>query len=137
MIQVLCRFFTFLPVFAWTEEVARYAFIYALAFGVGVAVRANAYVSVDIFTNMIPKRFKRLYAICLNSLLCVFAVFFEVKSAVNFAFLKARFVSTALEIPMQSIFFAMVILFGMLSLMYFLEVLGLLTGADVKEGVQQ
>jgi TRAP-type C4-dicarboxylate transport system permease small subunit len=137
MLQVICRSFTFLPILSWTEELARYCFIYAVAFAGGIAVRTNAYVAVDIFTNLIPKRFKRAYAIGLNSLLCAFAVFFEIKSAFKFAFMKGRFVSTALEIPMQYVFFSMVVLFGMLAVMYFLEVLGLLTGANVKEGVVQ
>jgi TRAP-type C4-dicarboxylate transport system permease small subunit len=137
IIQIVCRSLPFLPIPSWTEELARYCFIYAVAFGAGLAVQANSYVAVDILTNMIPKRLKRLYMVLLNALLCAFAVFFETRCVFRFAFLKARMVSTAMEIPMQWVFFALVILFGMLSVTYFIEVLLLVTGGEVKEGVLQ
>jgi TRAP-type C4-dicarboxylate transport system permease small subunit len=137
IIQILCRSLPFLPITSWTEELARYCFIYAVALGAGLAVRTNSYVAVDILTNLIPQRLRRLYMVCLNALLCAFAVFFETQCVFRFAFLKARMVSTAMEIPMQIVYFALVILFGMLALTYFLETLGLLCGGDVKQGVPQ
>ncbi|MDR1931907.1 MAG: TRAP transporter small permease subunit [Spirochaetales bacterium] len=137
IIQIVCRSLPFLPIPSWTEELARYCFIYAVAFAAGLAVQANSFVAVDILTNMIPKKFKRLYMICLNVLLCAFAVFFETKCVFRFAFLKARMVSTAMEIPMQWVFFALVILFGMLAVTYFIEILLLATGGEVREGVLQ
>ncbi|MDR1786543.1 MAG: TRAP transporter small permease [Spirochaetaceae bacterium] len=136
IIQIIGR--TFLPRAAsWTEEVARYCFIYAVAFAGGLAVQGNTYVQVDILTNLIPPSFKRIWAVFLNVLLCGFAVFFEVRCAFKFANLKARLVSTALEIPMQYIYFALLILFAMLAITYFLEILSLITGGKVKETVLQ
>lgn len=137
LLQIICRALPFLPIPSWTEELARYCFIYAVACAAGMAVRANSFVAVDIFTNLIPRQCKRIYAAALNVLLCAFAVFFETRCALRFAFLRARMVSTAMEMPMQWVYFALVILFGMLSVMYFLEVLLVLGGAKVKEGVPQ
>jgi TRAP-type C4-dicarboxylate transport system permease small subunit len=137
IVQIICRSLPFVPIPAWTEELARYFFIYAVAFGAGLAVRTNSYVGVDILTNLIPGRFKRAYMIGLNAFLCVFAVFFETKCVFRFAFLRARMVSTAMEIPMQWVYFALVILFGMLSLTYLLETLLLVSGEKVKGGVLQ
>jgi len=136
IIQIVGR--TFLPKAAsWTEEAARYCFIYAVAFAGGLAVQGNNYVQVDILTNLIPAAFKRVWAILINVLLCGFAIFFEVRCAFKFANLKARLVSTALELPMQYVYFALLILFGMLALTYFLETLALATGGKVKETVLQ
>ena len=138
IIQIICRAVPAFPIPAWTEELARYCFIYAVASAAGLAVRGNAYVSVDIITNQVPKRFKKAYAIVLNLFLCAFAIFFETQSAIRFAGLKRRMVSTAMEMPMQWVYFALVILFAMLFITYLLEALILITGqGKVKEAVLQ
>ena len=137
ILQVVCRSVTFLRAPAWTEELARYFFIYAVAFAGGLVVQTNSFVAVDILTNLIPARLKRLYAICLNFFLCLFASLFLIRSVFRFAFIRTRFVSTVLEIPMQWIYFALIILFGMLALTFFLETLSLLSGSRVKQGVPQ
>jgi TRAP-type C4-dicarboxylate transport system permease small subunit len=136
VIQIFSR--TFLPkIPSWTEEVARYCFIYAVAFAAGLAVQTNSYVAVDIITNGIPPRFKRGYTIALNTVLCAFSVFFTFRSLPKYVFLRFRIVSTALEIPMQYIRFSLVILFGMLAITYLLEVIRLLSGEELKGGVAQ
>jgi TRAP-type C4-dicarboxylate transport system permease small subunit len=136
VIQIVAR--TFLPkVPSWTEEVARYCFIYAVACAAGLAVQGNAYVAVDLLTSKIPPRFKRAYQVALSAFLCCFALFFETRCAWRFATLKARLVSTALELPMQYIYAALLLLFGMLAITFFLEMLALLTGGKVKETVLQ
>ncbi|MDR2494803.1 MAG: TRAP transporter small permease subunit [Spirochaetaceae bacterium] len=137
IIQIVCRSIPFLPIPSWTEELARYYFIYAVACAAGPAVRANSFVAVDILTGFMPRQSKRFYTIVLNGALCAFAVFFETKCAVRFAFLRARMVSTAMEIPMQWIYFALVILFGMLSLMYALEIISLCQDAGAWEGEEE
>ncbi|MBR0205040.1 MAG: TRAP transporter small permease subunit, partial [Synergistaceae bacterium] len=49
VIQVFAR--TFLPVVpSWTEEAARYLFIYSVALGAGIVVLKDEYARVDIFT---------------------------------------------------------------------------------------
>lgn len=136
VIQVFSR--TFLPrTPSWTEELARYFFIYAVAAGGGLAVRANAYVAVDILTAKIPRRFKRLHTVFINLLMCAFTAFFLIGSVFKFAFLKVRMVSTALEMPMQYVYFAMIILFGMLTLCYLIEAVLAATGNELKEAPPQ
>lgn len=121
-IQIVCRTFPFFKIPSWTEEVSRYAFIYSVAFAAGLAVRANAYVAVDILTARIPGQFQRLFQIAMDVVLMAFCAFVEFKCIFKFAFLKVRMVSTALEIPMQYIYFSMVLLFGLLALCYLFEV---------------
>lgn len=133
LIQVFSR--TFLPTTpSWTEEVSRYFFIYSVAFAAGLAVRNNSYVAVDILVSHIPEKVKKYYQVVLNVFLGIFALFFETKCVFKFAFLKARMVSTALEIPMQYIYFALVILFGMLTLSYFCQAVLVLRDEHLPEG---
>lgn len=133
VVQIFSR--TFLPrTPSWTEETARYFFVYAVAFAAGLAVRKNAYVAVDIATSWMPPKLKKYHAIAVNALLAIFSMYFEIKSVFKFAFFKARMVSTALEIPMQHIYFSLVILFGMLAASFLLETILLIAFAKESEG---
>lgn len=133
LIQIFSR--TFLPrTPAWTEEISRYFFIYSVAFASGLAVRNNSYVAVDILVSHIPENLKKSYYVVLHFFLGIFALFFEIKCVFKFAFLKARMVSTALEIPMQYIYFALVILFGVLTLSYFCQAVLILKDEQLPEG---
>lgn len=120
VIQIFSR--TLLPrTPSWTEEVARYFFVYAVAFAAGLAVRANAYVSVDILVSYIPSKLRKYHQMFMSTFLMLFSAYFGVRSVLKFAFFKGRMVSTALEIPMQHIYFSIAILFGMLTVCYLLE----------------
>lgn len=135
IIQIFSR--TFLPKApSWTEEMGRYFFVYAVALSAGLAVRTNAYVAVDIFTSKIPEKLKHYYHVALNVFLMLFSLYFLCYSVLKFTFLKARLVSAALEIPMQYIYFSMVILFGMLTVSYLFEtMLVKFYGKKTEEGV--
>ena len=111
-IQIFSR--TFLPtVPSWTEELSRYMFIYSVAFGAGVCVLDNGYVMVDIVTNYMSPSVKRIHRMIMYCILIAFNLFMCFKSVPKFALLKFRMLSTAMEIPMQYIYFSMFLLFGM------------------------
>jgi TRAP-type C4-dicarboxylate transport system permease small subunit len=136
LIQVFSR--TFLPTIpAWTEEIARYFFVYSVATAAGLAARANSYVAVDIITTYIPRRFKRIHRITIDLVLAAFAGFFLLWCLPKFAFMRARFVSTAMEIPMQWIYFALVILFASLIVNYMLDIVLVAEGDDPAEAPPQ
>ena len=136
LIQIFSR--TFLPTTpAWTEEVARYFFIYAVAAAAGPAARANTYVAVDIVTMWIPARFKRAARIVIDLVLVAFSSFFLFWCLPRFVFMRARFVSTALEIPMQWIYFALVILFASLIVNYLLDIILMAEGDRPSEAPLQ
>ena len=66
VIQVFSR--TFLPtVPSWTEEAARYLFIYSVALGAGVVALKDEYARVDIFTSRLSRNARQLYefVVCL------------------------------------------------------------------------
>lgn len=133
LIQIFSR--SFLPSTPpWTEELSRYFFIYAVAFAAGRAVRANAYVAVDIFVSHIPQRLRKSYYLLLNIFLMLFSLYFAVRSVPKFVFLKARLVSPAMEIPMPYIYFSMLILFGMLTISYLFETILLVKDDKISEG---
>jgi TRAP-type C4-dicarboxylate transport system permease small subunit len=137
VIQVVARTMPFLRTPSWTEVVSRYCFIYAIAFAGALAAQTNSFVAVDILVGRIPPKFKRAYQIFLNAFLGAFCTFFSSQCAWRFANLKARMVSTALELPMQWIYPGVFICFTFLALVYFLEVLYLATGGELQKEVLQ
>ena len=54
-LQVLGRFPGF-PLFPWTEEVARFALVYLVAFSCGIALLRGELVNVDLFVGLLPAR---------------------------------------------------------------------------------
>ena len=122
LIQVISR--TFLPKTpSWTEELARYLFIYMVAFGASVAVHKKEFVAVDLIIDFLPKIIRKLIELVINIVLLLFVTFVLLKSVLSFAILEYRMVSTAMQVPMQYIYFSMIILFGLLILSFGLEIL--------------
>lgn len=132
-IQIFSR--TFLPtVPSWTEELARYLFIYSVAFGGGLVVLNNEYVMVDIIVNTFSPKMKRMHKIITCIVLIIFNLFMITRSVPKFAFLKFRMLSTAMLIPMQYIYFSMFLFFGLQALTYVIAlVLELQGDSDNKE----
>ena len=122
LIQVISR--TFLPKTpSWTEELARYLFIYMVAFGASVAVHKKEFVAVDLVIDFLPKIIRKLIELVINIVLLLFVTFVLLKSVLGFAILEYRMVSTAMQVPMQYIYFSMIILFGLLILSFVMEIL--------------
>lgn len=126
MIQVISR--NFLPnAPSWTEEMARYSFIYMVAFGCGVAVHRREFVNVEFLHDFFEIKHlhivNRVMDLIIQILMCVFSLFLLFKSVVPFAFIKFPMFSTAMEIPMQYIYFAIVLMFVFLTVAFVLEIL--------------
>lgn len=122
LIQVISR--TFLPKTpSWTEELARYLFIYMVAFGASVAVHKKEFVAVDLIIDFLPKIIRKLIELVINIVLLLFVTFVLLKSVLGFAILEYRMVSTAMQVPMQYIYFSMIILFGLFILSFVMEIL--------------
>ena len=48
---------------AWSEELARYLFIYDVFIGSAIALRKNSHLQVDVFLNLMKERTKYIYTI--------------------------------------------------------------------------
>ena len=103
---------------SWTEEAARYTFIYMVAFGCGVAILKDEFVFVEFFRDYLEgkgmhkaNKAVRLLVTCLMLLLSAYLLFFSVP---GLAFIKFRMVSTAMQIPMQIVYFSQVLMFAFL-----------------------
>ena len=115
LIQVVAR--TFLPVAPnWTEEAARYLFIYMVAFAGNAAVISDEYVGVEMLTEMFPQVIQKIIKIAIAAVLCAFSGFIFINCVVGpkglLAVTPVSMVSTALLIPMKYIYLSEAFLFG-------------------------
>lgn len=130
LIQVISR--TFLPTAPnWTEEAARFLFIFMVAFAGNAAVLSDEYVGVELLTECFPKAVQKILKIAILTVLCAFAayVFFfcVIGSDGLLAVTPATMVSTALELPMKFVYYALVVLYGCLIVSYIFRIYMILT----------
>lgn len=64
----------------WTEEVARFLFVYLIAFGAGLAVRHKGYVNLDVISNLLPPKAQQAMALIANILVIGFLAIFFIES---------------------------------------------------------
>jgi TRAP-type C4-dicarboxylate transport system permease small subunit len=55
MMQILSRFTTLIPRYIWTEEMARFFFIWMVMLGAMVAVREGTHFDVDVWPELRPR----------------------------------------------------------------------------------
>lgn len=115
LIQVVAR--TFLPTAPnWTEEAARFLFIYMVAFAGNAAVLSDEYVGVELLTEMFPQGVQKTLKTVIFVVLMIFSGFVFIKCVMSpqglIAITPPGMVSTALEIPMKYVYCAEVVLFG-------------------------
>ena len=125
MVQVISR--NFLPnAPSWTEELARYSFIYMVAFGCAVAVHRKEFVNVEFLHDFFEVKHlhivNRVMDLIIQVVLCLFSLYLLVKSVIPFAFIKFPMYSTAMAIPMQYVYFGIVLMFVFLPVAFALEV---------------
>ena len=103
-IQILSRHTPWVPSWIWTEEMARFLFIWMIMIGAMVGIRDGAHFDVDLWPELPPRA---------NALLRVVADVFVLVMALVFIWYGIRFVqfgwdqtSELAELPMMWIFIA-------------------------------
>lgn len=119
MVQVIAR--NFLPSApSWTEEAARYSFIYMVAFGCGVAILKDEFVSVEFLHDALEgkgmHKVNKIIQICIMLVILCLSLYILTMAEPGFVFIKFAMYSTAMQLPMQYVYFSQILLFGFLSL---------------------
>jgi len=74
-LQIFSRFTSLIPSYIWTEEMARFFFIWMIMIGAMVGVRENVHFDVDLWPELTP-RANALLRIVTNLFMLVFALVF-------------------------------------------------------------
>lgn len=115
---------------SWTEEAARYTFIYMVAFGCGVAVLKDEFVYVEFLKDALNAkglyRVNHVIRILVAFAMLALSAYLLFFSVPQFAFIKFRMVSTAMQLPMQVVHFSQILLFGFLCISLIMRIIQLI-----------
>jgi TRAP-type C4-dicarboxylate transport system, small permease component len=97
--QVILRY-CFSASNSWSEELARYLFIYDVMIGAAIATRKNSHLQVDFLINLLKPKMKALFTVVATSIGMVFLVFLFSYSLTLVQTASAN-ISAGLGIPMS------------------------------------
>ncbi len=104
MLQIFSRYVGFIPRYIWTEELARFCFIWMIMLGAMVGVREGTHFDADMLPDLPPRVNAALKIITHLAMLVMAAVFLYY--GYRFAAFGANQTSELAELPMGYIFFA-------------------------------
>lgn len=96
--QIVSRFTALIPAYIWTEELARFLFIWMIMVGAMLGVREMAHFNVDLWANLSP-RLNAALNLVTNFFTLVFALVFVV-SGFEFTRFAANRISELAELPL-------------------------------------
>ena len=128
-LKVVFRYVFSSPLF-WTEELARYCFIYIVFFGGAWAGKNLSHLGVDYFVNKLPLQGKNAINCLVDLLIIIFSISISI-IAIPVVRVNMNQLSPALHIPMGLVYIAIPIGFVLCAFYYFshlLDDLGKLRG---------
>ncbi|CUH80858.1 TRAP transporter small permease [Tropicibacter naphthalenivorans] len=127
LIQVVGRHTGMAPV--WTEELTRYALLFTVAFGAGLAFRTGDLVNVDVICEHLPGKapwLLRLFAALVTAGLAIYLL----PHAWRYVSIGKMQTSPALGVRMDFIHAAVWIMLALIAVFGVLRILGMLTGTE-------
>jgi TRAP-type C4-dicarboxylate transport system permease small subunit len=102
--QIISRYTALIPPYIWTEELARFVFIWMIMIGSMVGVREMAHFNVDVWSRLTPRREAALNLVTQAATL-IFALVF-VWSGIEFTRFAIFRISELAELPLWVIHIA-------------------------------
>lgn len=90
---------------SWTEELARYAFIWSNLLGAAVCTQKNSHATVTVITDMLSKRKKAVLNIIVN-IIVILVCYVLIRYGFKVAFAVRTQLSPALRISMMLVYLA-------------------------------
>lgn len=103
-LQIFSRYTALIPSYIWTEEMARFFFVWMIMLGAMVGIREGTHFDVDLWPELAP-RANALLRIVSNVFVLVFALFF-LWYGIGFVQFGWHQTSELAELPMPFIFVA-------------------------------
>lgn len=105
---------------SWTEELSRYLQVYLVAFGAGLAIKYDSFVSVETVFGFIGKKAGLILKMVNNVVIFILFAFFMVYSFKLYKLGIPRMAVTMPSITMNMIYFSMILMSGS-TLLYILR----------------
>lgn len=103
--QILSRYTGIIPRYIWTEEIARFCFVWIILIGSMIAVRDRTHFDVDVLPHSKNQTFELFMRMIVHVLMLAVAATFIIWGY-DFAVLGSRQVSEISQLPMLTIYIA-------------------------------
>ena len=131
--QVVCRY-VFNNSLTWSEELARYIFIWQVWLGSSYCVQKNRHIRIDIYTHHLPRNAYQIFETVITIISIVFCVFLIVKGgSVVVMIARLHQTSPAMKIPMQFIYACVPVSCALMIVRYIEHLFQLFRGASTNE----
>ncbi len=118
--QVMLRYIFGTGVF-WAEEFVRYAYIWLIFFGSVIAIRQNAHIGLDLVTEKLPLKPRRVIY-CLGDVLIMFFLLIQTIYGLDIIIKTKGMLSSTLRMPMSWVYYV----FPLSGILMLIEMLRLL-----------
>ena len=102
--QIFFRYVFNVPL-GWSEELARFAFVWVSFMGASALMRVKEHINVTVFIDVMPARL-RAVCVLLANLCALFCIYFFVAGGVELTKNEWRQLAPALQIPMGWVYLA-------------------------------
>jgi TRAP-type C4-dicarboxylate transport system permease small subunit len=103
--QILSRYTGIIPRYIWTEEIARFCFVWIILLGSMIAVRDGTHFDVDVLPHSSNPRTELIFVLFKYAAMTVVALTFVIWGY-DFAILGSRQTSEIASLPMLTIYIA-------------------------------
>lgn len=113
MVQIVMRY-VFNNSLPWSEEFARYCFVWSAFLSIGYSVKRGSMLRIDILVQYLPEKARKTIDILMEFIVLAFFAFLLYHSfAVLGRIQKSGQTSPALGIPMTAIYFSLIVGFAL------------------------
>lgn len=119
-LQVIFRY-VFNNSLTWSEELARYLFVWATLLGAALAIKHQSHMAMDSLVAIFSLKVRKIVLVFSSILLITFSILITF-SGYKLMLLAVKQKTTALEIPMP-IIYVMFIVSGLLMIYYIIQVM--------------
>lgn len=127
-LQIIYRFVLLKPI-PWSEELARYLFVWITFLGSGVAVKNKGHVGVELVLDRIPKSLRKIFLI-LAFVACVTFCILMVTNGITMVQRTMNQRSAAMSMPMSYAYVAIPIGFLLMAINFIVHIFLLIRGEE-------
>lgn len=104
VLQVIFRYVLNAPL-TWTEQVARYLFVWMVMLGTPLALRMNVHIAFDTVLRMFPARVRAIISTVNVMLIAAFAAYWF-RHSLNLVLRSTRTIAAGIDIPINYVYSA-------------------------------
>ena len=131
--QVICRY-VFNQALTWSEELARYIFIWQIWLGSSYCVQKNRHIRIDIFTHKLNVNARKIFETLVTLVSIAFLVFLTVKGIKIVGMVsRMKQTSAALKLPMSYVYACIPVSCILMIIRYIEHIIKMFMGNEEKE----